>query len=235
VGIGRERHTVKWVVKLLSCGFLIIPLTAPPVFAQKAVAKATVVRCSGCHKNLPSILPASHRNYKITSTSLCFTCHKPKGMGRPLGEKIHVVHLEKKPDVMKKCLSCHTANKGGEVAFSSYPGMKGNKARMEAITDFFDSWVSSAHLDNAHRKKGVYCLGCHSNYLDEIEAGETQEGCIKCHGNYEELINRTATAPYEKNPHKSHYVDLKCSVCHHGHKEFTDYCKQCHNFGYKAP
>jgi hypothetical protein len=30
-------------------------------------------------------------------------------------------------------------------------------------------------------------------------------------------------------------VDLKCRVCHHGHKEFTDTCKQCHNFGYKAP
>jgi hypothetical protein len=208
---------------------------AQSVFAQKATVKAAAVKCSGCHKNLSSVLPASHKNYKITGTSVCFTCHKPKGKGKPLGEKIHVVHLAKKPDVMDKCLSCHTANKGGQVAFPSYPDMKGDKSSMQASRPFFDSWMSSPYLDHSHGKKGVYCLGCHSNYLDEFEADETQEGCVKCHGNYEELIERTANAPYEKNPHKSHYVDLKCRVCHHGHKEFADYCKQCHHFGYKAP
>jgi hypothetical protein len=219
----------------LLCGFFMVFVMAQSVFSQKTTVKATAVKCSECHKNLSSVLPASHKNYKITNTSVCFTCHKPKGEGKPLGEKIHVVHLAKKPDVMDKCFSCHTVNKEGQVAFSSYPDMKGDKSKMEATKAFFNSWISSPYLDHSHRKKGVYCLGCHSNYLDEIEADETQEHCVKCHGNYEKLIELTANTPYEKNPHKSHYVDLKCSLCHHGHKEFADYCVQCHNFGYKAP
>ncbi len=217
------------------CGFFMMFATAQSVFAQQTTVKAAALKCSGCHKHLSFLLPASHKNYKITSTSVCVTCHKPKGKGKPLGEKIHVVHLSKKPEVMDKCLACHTTNKEGQVAFSSYPDMKGDQSGMEATRAFFNSWMSSPYLDHSHRKRGVYCLGCHSNYLDEFEADETQEGCVKCHGNYEKLIELTANAPYEKNPHKSHYVDLKCSVCHRGHKEFTDYCKSCHHFGYKVP
>jgi cytochrome c553 len=118
----------------MSSGFLIMLVTAQLGFAQTAA----VVKCSGCHKNLPSLLPASHKNYRPANSSLCFTCHKPEGKGKPLGEKIHVVHLEKKPEVMNNCLSCHTVNKKGEVTFPSYPGMKGDKGRMEAIRSFFD-------------------------------------------------------------------------------------------------
>jgi len=146
-----------------------------------------------------------------------------------------VAHLQKDPKTMNNCLSCHVAAKTGQVSFPSYPSMKAEKGDMQVKLTFFNSWLQSANLDNAHMKKGIYCLGCHTNYMDDLEATETQERCIKCHGNYDDLIKLTATSRYEKNPHKSHYPDLSCDVCHHGHKEFTDYCAKCHQFGYQAP
>ncbi len=219
--------------ELLACGCLILLLASTSFSAPNAQAKAPAVKCSGCHRALLPLLPASHKGYKITGPSACFTCHRPKGKAKPLGERIHTLHLERKPGVMNRCLSCHTVNKQGAAAFS-FPGMKADQARMEAVRDFFKSWASSPYLDHLHKEKGVYCLGCHSNYLDEVEAGETQEGCIRCHGGYEEMIKRTAKSCYEKNPHKSHYIDLKCGVCHHGHGPFTDYCAKCHNFGFKG-
>lgn len=204
--------------------FLSILIPSQVVFAQKQVP----IRCSGCHERLSTVLPSSHKNYKGDNLSLCFSCHKTDGKKTLLGEKIHVSHLQKEPDTMKDCVSCHIANKDGEVTFPNYPNMKGDKSRMQTILPFFNSWMSSSYLDNNHKKKGVYCLDCHTTYLDEFEVFETQERCIKCHGNYDELIKLTAKAPYGNNPHKSHYVDLKCNVCHHGHKEFTNFCAKCH-------
>ncbi len=206
------------------------------VFGKFAMAQKDVpIRCVGCHKNLSQLLPASHKNYKVQNISLCFACHKQDGKGKPLGEKIHVTHLQKKPEIMNNCLSCHIANKAGEISFPSYPHMKAEKSNMQTKVEFFNSWMQSSYLDNLHMKKGIYCLGCHKNYIDEVEATETHENCIRCHGNYDDLIKLTATARYENNPHKSHYPDLRCDVCHHGHKEFTDYCAKCHQFGYQPP
>ncbi len=82
---------------------------------------------------------------------------------------------------------------------------------------------------------GVYCLGCHTNYMDEFEAAETKDNCIQCHGGYDELAKKPTKTAYENNPHKSHFPDLKCDACHRGHGEFVDYCAECHTFGYKAP
>lgn len=191
------------------------------------------IKCSGCHKKLSRVIPSSHNNYKVEPMFSCFICHKINGKAKPLGEKIHIAHLQKKPDIMANCFSCHIARKTGEVSFPGYPTMKADKESMQPKTTFFNSWMQSPYLDNFHRKVGVYCLGCHTNYMDELEVTETQEKCIQCHGNYDELIAKTNALKYENNPHKSHYPDLKCSACHHGHKEFTDYCAQCHQFGYK--
>lgn len=202
------------------------------VFEQTVLGQKRVpVRCTGCHKRLLTVLPASHKKYNL---SLCFSCHKRDGKGGSLGEKIHVAHLEKKTDAMKDCLSCHIPNRDGKVVFPSYPDTKSDKGRMQSMLPFFNLWMSSSYLDHNHRKKGIYCVGCHTNYLDENEVTETQAKCIECHGNYDELIRLTAKAPYEANPHKSHLVDLRCSVCHHGHRGFTDFCAKCHSFGFKA-
>lgn len=193
------------------------------------------IKCSGCHKNLSPLLPGSHKHYRTQNTAACLSCHKKDGKAKPLGESIHTAHLKKKPETMDNCFSCHSANKAGEVVFQGFPGMKATRESMEAAKPFFKSWMQSSHLDNSHRSKGVYCLACHTSYVDDLEVTETKDNCIKCHGGYDKLVQMKTRRPYENNPHKSHYPDLKCDVCHHGHKEFTDYCGQCHKFDYKAP
>ena len=210
---------------------LFVVLFSFPAFGQKAAS----IKCVSCHKTPAKILPATHKAYKLENTSSCFGCHKPEGKAPPLGEKIHGTHLQKAGNTMKNCLSCHTAAKAGEVLFPSYPDMKGAKDRMPALFASFSSWTTSSFLDHSHQQKGVYCMGCHKNYVDEYEASDTQAQCVKCHGDYEEMIKKTGKTTYENNPHKSHFVDLKCSACHHSHGEFEDYCGKCHSFGYKAP
>ena len=208
----------------------------PLLFPQTVSAqKASPVKCVTCHKTPAQVLPASHKGYRLDKTTPCFTCHKPEGKAKPLGEKIHTVHLQKSANTMKNCFSCHAAAKGGEVVFPGYPDMKGTKDRMQSLFAFFTSWTNSPYLDHSHQQKGFYCLGCHKNYVDEYEATDTQAQCVQCHGDYDEMIKKTANPAYENNPHKSHFVDLKCSACHHGHKEFEDFCAKCHNFGYRAP
>jgi hypothetical protein len=225
-----RRDMCRHITLILTAIFMLL------TFGRPAIAQGQVpIKCAGCHKNLSQVLPNSHRNYKLQNLSLCFSCHKQDGEGKPLGEKIHVAHLRKKPETMKNCLSCHVADKAGEVSFPSYPSMKAEKNSMQAKFTLFDSWMQSAYLDHGHMKKGIYCLGCHTNYMDELEATETKERCVKCHGNYDDLMKLTGKSGYENNPHKSHYPDLRCDVCHHGHKEFTDYCAKCHNFGYQSP
>jgi hypothetical protein len=175
-------------------------------------------KCAPCHDPLSKTLPASHKAYPEKT---CAVCHKEGGKGAPLGRLAHMAHLTKTPDTMKDCLACHTPAKGEEQAFAG-----------GALAPIFNSWMKSPYLDSAHKEKGVYCTGCHATYTDPFEARDTQQQCIKCHGDYDALL-KTGKSSYEKNPHKSHYVDLRCNLCHKGHSNFTDYCAQCHQFGYK--
>lgn len=211
--------------------FSFLVLSAGPALAQKH----SPIKCISCHKSAAQILPASHKAYKLDSTGPCFACHKPEGKAKPLGEKVHTVHLQKSAPTMKNCIACHTPGAGGKITFPSRPNMKTTKDRMVAVAPFFASWTTSAFLDNSHQQKGLYCLGCHKDYVDEDQATDTQAQCVQCHGDYDEMIKKTTKSTYENNPHKSHFVDLKCSACHRGHKEFEDSCAKCHSFGYKAP
>ena len=34
-----------------------------------------------------------------------------------------------------------------------------------------------------------------------------------------------------RNPHLSHWPDVKCTTCHISHGEQVDYCSQCHDNG----
>jgi len=216
--------------------FFLLSLSILPglLFTEALARKVPPVKCASCHKTA-KILPASHKSYSLKATDKCFSCHKKEGKAAPLGEKIHSSHLEKSPATMKNCFACHQADKQGEVSFAGHPGMKASKEAMPGIHPYFASWKSSGHLDASHREKGFYCLHCHSDYVDEYAAGDTQAGCTGCHGGDAEMIKKTEKTKYSHNPHKSHYVDLKCSACHRGHKPFVDYCAQCHPFGYKDP
>jgi hypothetical protein len=212
--------------------FLLVGFVVP---GTALAQKTDPVRCADCHKTPAKILPESHKGYNLEATALCFGCHKAEGMAKSLGERIHAAHLQKSPEVMKNCQACHQPDEGGQVSFPGRPGLKTNKDRMADMRPFFVSWGGSSYMDNRHRQRGTYCLTCHTDYLDEYTADDTQAACVKCHGDYDEMIKKTAQTKYSHNPHQSHYVDLKCSVCHRSHGEFKDYCAQCHSFGYKAP
>ena len=195
----------------------------------------SIPNCMGCHETKEKILPADHQNYQMDTTNLCIGCHKESGTALPLGKRVHTVHLEKSPHLMENCLSCHQPDDQGKIRFYGYSAMETTEERMGELPSFFISWANSSFLDNSHAQRGTYCMDCHSDYVDEYSADDTQEGCIKCHGDYEEMIKKTADTKFSYNPHDSHYVDLKCSACHHGHKEFEDYCGKCHGFDYKMP
>ena len=169
---------------LILPGFLLTE-----ALAQKAAPDA--VKCASCHKTT-KILPASHKGYSLQATGKCFGCHKVDGKAKPLGEKIHVAHLEKSPATMKNCFSCHQAAKGGEVTFPGRPGMKASKDAMPGLYKHFDSWMTSDLLDGSHRRNGVYCLDCHTDYVDEYAAGDTKAGCTGCHGDDAEMAKKTA-------------------------------------------
>ena len=217
------------------CIFLLSLLLFPGLLPSEALGgKVPPVKCASCHKTA-KILPASHKAYSLKATDRCFSCHKVEGKAAPLGEKIHSSHLEKSPATMKNCFACHQADRQGEVAFAGRPGMKASKEAMPGVAGYFESWNAPDLLAGSHRRNGVYCLDCHSDYMDAYAAGDTQAGCTGCHGGTEEMIKKTEKTKYSHNPHKSHYVDLKCSACHSGHKPFVDYCAQCHPFGYRDP
>jgi hypothetical protein len=204
-----------------TCVVIAAFMTALVLFPAQLTFSQTAPqwKCAPCHDPLSKALPANHKAYTEKS---CAMCHKEGGKGAPLGKIVHTAHLTKMPGTMSDCLACHTPAKGDEQAFAG-----------GALAPFFSSWMKSPYLDSAHKDKGVYCTGCHKTYTDPFEARDTQEGCTKCHGDYDALLKASVKSSYEKNPHKSHYVDLRCNLCHKGHSKFTDYCAQCHQFGYK--
>lgn len=120
-----------------------------------------------------------------------------------------------------RCTACHAEELPGEVPENH-----------RAYASIFLSWRDSDHLDSFHRENGVMCSDCHRNYEDPYEARETQNRCTGCHGDYDELARKTDGASFSANPHESHYIDLKCSLCHKGHSTFVDFCAECHSFGF---
>jgi nitrate/TMAO reductase-like tetraheme cytochrome c subunit len=200
--------------KILSVIGICIYLSLP-AYGQVEVSW----KCTPCHVSLSDALPKGHEAF---TSSSCAGCHRKEGKADLLGKSIHLVHFSKNAEMINDCLSCHIPPKKEEEAFH-----QGN------LGPIFSSWMSSPHLDSVHKENGVYCLDCHKTYTDPFEARDTQEECVRCHGNYDALIRKTEKTHYKNNPHKSHYVDLKCSICHKGHVPFSDYCADCHSFGYK--
>ena len=91
--------------------------------------------------------------------------------------------------------------------------------------------AGQALLGEKHQKSGVQCAGCHKEMPPK--ANVTMAACFTCHGDYAKLAEKTKKM--ERNPHSHHLDELECDKCHHVHKASTDYCAQCHKFGYKVP
>ena len=112
---------------------------------------------------------------------------------------------------------------------------------------YVDSYLTSNHLDNVHAQANVQCKQCHSDYdiPAEIESGIKfitgnydkdmpqrrfdDHVCTQCHISMEFLAKTTDYL--RRNPHASHWPDLKCRSCHISHGEQIDYCSECHENG----
>ncbi|HWR65111.1 MAG TPA: cytochrome c3 family protein [Bellilinea sp.] len=110
-----------------------------------------------------------------------------------------------------------------------------------------DSYLNGSTMDAVHAKAGVGCKDCHADYS---LAAEISSGIKYVTGNYDESMPRrkfdeamctgchisleyhaARTDFLVRNPHWSHWPDLKCGTCHLSHGEQVDYCSQCHDNG----
>ncbi len=80
-----------------------------------------------------------------------------------------------------------------------------------------------AWLADKHVASGLTCASCHGDAKPSDVASET---CLSCHVSYKELARKTANRP--RNPHDSHYPNLECTTCHHGHQKEENFCAGCH-------
>jgi len=109
---------------------------------------------------------------------------------------------------------------------------------------YYKSWQHSDFLAAKHARAAIRCQTCHPQDLEtgvhniatSMEKDHrlrplrvSKKVCLQCHAhnNYEELVERTGNR--ERNPHKSHYGEIDCRICHKMHKPSVDYCSACHN------
>nr|MBI9047403.1 cytochrome c3 family protein [Anaerolineaceae bacterium] len=115
------------------------------------------------------------------------------------------------------------------------------------MSDHVDSYLNSNHMDNVHSQANVECKECHFEYSipDEIVSGVKyvtgnydkdmprrkvgDEMCVKCHINLD--YHAVRTDYLTRNPHLSHWPDIRCTACHVSHGEQVDYCSECHDNG----
>lgn len=89
-----------------------------------------------------------------------------------------------------------------------------------------------------HVARGLSCEACHADKSGMLKDAGDFGVCSSCHGDYEAMIKRTdskLTNKEQPNPHAQHDGSLACTECHKGHRSGTNYCGQCHNYGYKIP
>ncbi|WP_168205913.1 cytochrome c3 family protein [Geobacter sp. FeAm09] len=75
-----------------------------------------------------------------------------------------------------------------------------------------------------HKTYGVTCKDCHG---DQDKKNFNYKQCLACHDSYQKVAERTKKREF--NPHKSHYDDVECNACHHGHKVDENFCATCHS------
>ena len=115
------------------------------------------------------------------------------------------------------------------------------------MTAHVDSYLNSEHMDAAHRRANVGCKDCHFDYtvvdealsvvnyvlgdFDEIFPRHkfSDEMCNGCHVGL--AFQAVKTDHLRRNPHRGHYPDLRCGVCHLAHARQVDYCGRCHDNG----
>lgn len=115
------------------------------------------------------------------------------------------------------------------------------------MEDHVDSYMNGTNMDNIHYQANVGCKDCHSDYTVKDEAASLvsyvagdydkvfkkikveDDMCLECHISLDYHADRTDFL--NKNPHKSHWPELRCTSCHVSHDEQVDYCSRCHENG----
>lgn len=110
-----------------------------------------------------------------------------------------------------------------------------------------ESYLTSNHMDAVHQRAGVGCKDCHSDYTLIEEAKSVvqyvtgnyervfsrrkieDQMCLQCHISMDYHADRTDYLI--RNPHLSHWPDLRCNACHLSHDKQVDYCSRCHENG----
>jgi cytochrome c nitrite reductase small subunit len=110
-----------------------------------------------------------------------------------------------------------------------------------------DSYLHGTSMDNVHQRAGVGCKDCHSDYsywdearsvikyiTDDYERVLSRRKvedpmCLKCHISMAYVA--VQTDHLTRNPHLSHWPELRCTTCHLSHDKQVDYCSRCHENG----
>lgn len=137
----------------------------------------------------------------------------------------------------------------GSGALWSYHDNPQFCATCHIMDPYLESWESPPLLASAHEEQGLACLDCHAFDIGQsvgevvsfvlhdyeeplMEREYPQEWCFQCHeqGSYGEIIALTERLVEEvgRNPHNSHFGEMRCNLCHKMHKPSEDFCSQCH-------
>ena len=110
-----------------------------------------------------------------------------------------------------------------------------------------ESYLTGDSMDNVHFQANVGCKDCHYDYtvveevasLVQYVSGDydkvikrrkvENDMCLQCHISLDYQADRTDFL--NKNPHLSHWPDLRCTSCHISHDKQEDYCSRCHENG----
>ncbi len=208
----------------------------------KSVAPAKVVNvCNDCHDSLGDVLTDDHPSINTDGLENCLRCHAKvfaQG-GKSFDFIIHIAHYSSpseniKKDITKNCWSCHRLDENRVFSLKGVKrglGIKIEKAMVEKQEAYFRSWADSEYLDHKHAGNNATCRSCHETYFPDSRASMGQ--CLLCHINYEHIAELTnGVVP---NPHRSHYEDLRCTLCHKAHQSSGLYCNKCHEFELKVP
>ena len=87
--------------------------------------------------------------------------------------------------------------------------------------------MKSAMLADKHAAKGVTCADCHGT--DKAKGQPDMATCTKCHGGNKKMMEQTKNL--KPNPHDAWHLglgEIRCTLCHHGHKASELYCNSCH-------
>ena len=197
--------------------------------------KKTQTGCAECHERLTEVLPEKHISVAQENLPSCIECHSGKDSSGDVtfDRIIHLAHysIEDSPE---SCWSCHEIDRKGLFRLTGVENKKGvdiEKEIVEKMNPYFLSWATSDYLDNKHAEKNINCRPCHDSSFPDW--APTMDECLTCHVSYEHISELTKDV--EPNPHLSHYIDLRCTVCHKSHEASKLYCDKCHKFDLKVP